>query len=84
MEQVKISEGAPLAGRTIVQANLRQRFGVIVVGIQRTDGRMEFNPEPDSTMHPGDFLVVLGRAANLRGLEAAAAGEAVTKAPASA
>lgn len=72
MEQVKIADGAELAGRTIVQANLRQRFGVIVVGIQRADGRMDFNPEPDSVMQPGDFLVVLGRAANLRGLEAAA------------
>lgn len=75
MEQVKIGDGAELAGRTIVQANLRQRFGVIVVGIQRADGRMDFNPEPDSVMQPGDFLVVLGRAANLRGLEAVA-GEA--------
>ena len=40
--------GAPLAGRTIVEANLRQRFGVVVVGIQRANGRMEFNPAPDS------------------------------------
>ena len=53
MEQVQIGEGAQLAGRTIVQANLRQRFGVIVVGIQRADGRMEFNPEPESAMHAG-------------------------------
>ena len=83
MEQVQIGEGAQLAGRTIVQANLRQRFGVIVVGIQRTDGRMEFNPEPDSAMQPGDFLVVLGRAANLRGLEAAAAAQTLTRTPAS-
>ena len=35
MEQVRIAPGSPLAGRTIVDANLRQRFGVIVVGIQR-------------------------------------------------
>ena len=77
MEQVRIVEGAPLAGRTIVDANLRQRFGVVVVGIQRADGRMEFNPPPDATMRPGDYLVVLGHTANLRELEAAA-GQAVT------
>jgi voltage-gated potassium channel len=72
MEQVRIGEGASLAGRTIVDANLRQRFGIVVVGIQRADGKMEFNPPPDAVMRPGDHLVVLGRTANLRELEAAA------------
>ncbi|HEX6974292.1 MAG TPA: potassium channel protein [Vicinamibacterales bacterium] len=72
MEQVRIAEHGELAGKSIVQANLRQRFGVIVVGIQRASGTMEFNPEPESTMLAGDHLVVLGKAASLRGLEAAA------------
>jgi voltage-gated potassium channel len=69
---VLIHDGAPLAGRSIIEANLRQRFGVVVVGIQRADGRMEFNPPPEATMRPGDHLVVLGRTDNLRELEAAA------------
>jgi voltage-gated potassium channel len=72
MEQVHIGERAALAGKTIVEANLRQRFGVIVVGIQRASGTMEFNPPPESVMGVGDFLVVLGQARNLRDLEAAA------------
>ena len=71
MEQVQIGDGAPLAGRTIIEANLRQRFGVVVVGIQRAAGAMEFNPPPESVMGVGDFLVVLGQAKNLRELEAA-------------
>ena len=72
MEQVRIHEGASLAGRSIVDAGLRQRFGVVVVGIQRADGRMEFNPPPDTTMHAGDHLVVLGHLGQLRELEDAA------------
>ena len=72
MEQVLIAEGASLAGRTILEGNLRQRFGVVVIGIQRADGRMEFNPAPDVRMEAGDFLVVLGRTESLRELEAAA------------
>jgi voltage-gated potassium channel len=72
MEQVQIAENAPLAGRTIVDANLRQRFGVVVVGIQRANGAMEFNPPPETFMHVGDYLVVLGQAKNLRELEAVA------------
>ena len=50
-----------LAISRFCDANLRQRFGVIVVGIQRQDRRMEFNPEPDTAIRAGDKLVVLGR-----------------------
>ena len=76
MEQVKISEGASLAGRSLVEANLRQKFGVVVVGIQRSTGTMEFNPPPDAVMRAGDHLVVLGHLDNVRDLEAAADGSA--------
>ena len=72
MEQVKIAPESALGGRSIVEANLRQQFGVIVVGIQRCDGRMEFNPEPDTIMHAGDHLIVIGRPEQLKDLEIAA------------
>ena len=73
MEQVQIARGRrSLAGQSIVEANLRQRFGVVVVGIQRSDGRMEFNPSPDAVMRAGDHLVVLGHLDKLRELDAAA------------
>jgi voltage-gated potassium channel len=79
MEQVLIGPGAALAGRSIVEASLRQRFGVVVVGIQRATGTMEFNPPPEAIMGVGDYLVVLGQAKNLRELEAAAKQSAVTR-----
>jgi voltage-gated potassium channel len=72
MEQVRISDGAALDGRSIVDANLRQKFGVVVVGIQHADGRMDFNPSPDILMRAGDHLVVLGQRDKLRELESAA------------
>lgn len=75
MEQVRIRAGSPLAGRSLLAAGLRQRFGVIVIGIRRTNGRMEFNPEPEMQMQAGDDLVVLGRAESLRDLERAALAE---------
>jgi voltage-gated potassium channel len=73
-EQVHVAERSPLAGKSLLDAGLRQRFGVVVVGIRRADGRMEFNPEPDMAIRAGDDLVVLGRAASLKDLENAAAG----------
>jgi voltage-gated potassium channel len=73
MEEIGISAGSALANRTIVEANVRQRFGVIVVGIQRQNGKMEFNPEPDAVMRASDKLVVLGRPNSLKQLETEAA-----------
>jgi voltage-gated potassium channel len=72
IEQVAISVGSSLSGRSIIDANVRQRFGVIVVGIQRAGGRMEFNPPGEAMMQAGDQLVVLGRTDGLPALEAAA------------
>jgi len=76
LEQVHIDPGSPFDGCTLLAAALRQRFGVVVVGIRRADGRMDFNPEPDTAMHAGDDLVVLGRSASLKDLESAATADA--------
>lgn len=73
-EQVHIGDRSSLAGQNLLDAGLRQRFGVVVVGIRRADGRMEFNPEPDTSIRAGDDLVVLGRAESLKQLETAAGG----------
>jgi len=69
MEEIPITPASELANRSIVDANLRQQYGVIVVGIQRQDRRMEFNPAPDTRMQAGDKLVVLGRPDSLKRLE---------------
>lgn len=69
MEQVRVEPSSSLAGTSILSANLRQRFGIVVIGILRADGRMEFNPEPNTQIMAGDHLVVLGRPSGLKDLE---------------
>lgn len=72
IEEIPVSAASALANHSILEANLRQRYGVIVVGIQREDRKMEFNPEPDTAIRAGDTLVVLGRPDSLKRLEAEA------------
>ena len=72
IEQVEIGAGSELTGQSLVDSALRQRFGVVVVAIQRANGVMEFNPEPDTRIRQGDRLIALGRADDLRRLNAAA------------
>ena len=73
MEEVTIAADSTFADQSLIQAKLRERFGIIVVGIQRQDGRMDFNPEPETSIRAGDKLVVLGRPDSLKRLEAEAA-----------
>ncbi len=72
MEQILIGDDSAIAGQSLLSAGVQQRFGVVVVGIQRPDGHMEFNPASDVTIQSGDHLVVLGRSESLKQLEAAA------------
>ena len=55
--------------RPIVEAGIRQKFGVIVVAIRHAEGTMEFNPSPESVIRAGDELVVLGRPQSVKALE---------------
>jgi voltage-gated potassium channel len=79
IEQVQLSAASPLCGRSLANANVRQQFGVVVVGIQRIGGRMEFNPPPEAVMDVGDCLVVMGKPDTLQQLEAVARGDVATQ-----
>ncbi|MCM3880407.1 MAG: potassium channel protein [Vicinamibacterales bacterium] len=74
MEEVRIAERSSLGGHSLGEASLRQRYKIVVVGVQRLGGAMEFNPAPETVMKSGDRLVVLGSTANIKELERAAAG----------
>jgi voltage-gated potassium channel len=69
MEEITVGSSSPIAGKSLVDAKLRERFGVMVVAIQREEQRMEFNPDFDATIGAGDKLVVLGRPDSLKRLE---------------
>ena len=71
-EQIELAPHATLVGKSIREAELRQRYGVIVVAIRRKEGHMEFNPSPEVRMHGGDQLVLLGSTEKLRLLDAEA------------
>jgi voltage-gated potassium channel len=71
MEQVRVSAGAPMAGRSLVEANVRQRFGVIVVAVQRGQ-KTEFNPDPEARLEIGDELLVIGAPDSLKRFNAEA------------
>jgi voltage-gated potassium channel len=65
MDEMPIQEAHALAGRSVREADVKRRTGVIVVAIKRADGRLEFPPTGDEILAPGDSIVYLGRRANI-------------------
>lgn len=70
-EEISVAEHCQLAGRSIAEAEIRKRYGIIVVAIKRTDGNMVYNPAASETIQAGDILVAIGTKDSLAGVEAA-------------
>ena len=60
LEEVVIPPGSTLAGKSLLESRLKQEFGVMIIGIKRPEGRMTLNPAPDSILHAGDIMVLIG------------------------
>ncbi|MGV3531668.1 MAG: cation:proton antiporter [Chthoniobacteraceae bacterium] len=58
LHEVSLPEGAEVAGKTLSELSLRQRFGCSVAGVER-HGYPIPNPSPDLVLYPGDTLLVL-------------------------
>lgn len=70
LEETRLDEASPLVGRSLQELELRKRFGVGVVAVQR--GQSFFpNPEASFRLEPGDVLVVMGTRQSLGNFERA-------------
>jgi voltage-gated potassium channel len=75
LEEIVLSEASELTGRTLSEAGIRSRFGVIVVAVKNASGDMKFNPGPDHRIVAGDVLIAMGEENELDRFEGACAGE---------
>jgi voltage-gated potassium channel len=75
MDEIQVTEGSELAGQTLSEINLRQRFGITVIALycqheqhENATGGFVLNPGPDTRLHPGDVLIIVGAAEQLHHL----------------
>ncbi len=69
IEEIPVGETSVFVGKTIGESGIGRDIGAIIIGIKRSDGRMEFNPTSQTTIKSGDTLIVLGEAQKLQLLE---------------
>ncbi len=58
----------PIVGKTLHNAKLRQQTGALVLAIRRLDGKLIGGPNGDTILMPGDTLICMGTAEQLRDL----------------
>ena len=59
-EEVLINSDSELAGKTLSELHISNRFEVLIIAIIPIDGRIRFNPKSSDLIHAGDSLVILG------------------------
>jgi voltage-gated potassium channel len=72
IEEIRVTEDSDLAGSNLREADMRNHFDVIILAIRGKDGLLNFNPRPDHTIFPGDFLIAMGDSRELKKLESLA------------
>lgn len=71
MADVAVEAGGPFAGKTLRDLDIGRRTGVMVIAVQRADGRAEFPPSGTEPFAPGDMIVVLGKPETIEQFHAA-------------
>jgi voltage-gated potassium channel len=75
LEEIRVAADSPLVEKTLVTSGVRRDWGIIIVGIKKSDGQMAFNPKPATLIESGDILITLGERNAIQNLGMIASGE---------
>ena len=68
IEEMVIPSGSELAGKTLVQSNLKKEFGITIIGIKKEEQEMNIAPDPETILEENDILVLIGKTQGLEQL----------------
>ena len=66
MEEAVVGPASDLIGKTLIDSQIRQRFGVVIVAIKKPTSEMVFNPTPMEKLEYQDTIVVIGKKEDLK------------------
>jgi voltage-gated potassium channel len=68
--EIEIGTSSRAVGHTLAQLGMRRDLGVIVIGIRRADGTLEFNPGANAVLGSKDVLIGMGAPEQIEKLRA--------------
>jgi voltage-gated potassium channel len=71
IEEMLIPDGCSLAGKTLRESNLKQEYGINIIGIKKLNEDMSISPGPDTILNSEDILVLIGHEEKLEKLSKA-------------
>jgi voltage-gated potassium channel len=60
LDEIRVSESSSLDGKPLRDTPIRSELGIIVIGIEKKDGKMLFNPPSNQVIEGGDKLITIG------------------------
>lgn len=60
ISEIHIGSKAPLIGQTIAECDLRNKWGLTVIGIGQTNGEFHISPDARRVIREGETLIVIG------------------------
>jgi voltage-gated potassium channel len=70
LAELEVSDGSPIAGRSLRDAHIRDRTGALVLAMRDADGHFRSNPSPETEICPGEVLIAIGTPDQLAKLRA--------------
>jgi voltage-gated potassium channel len=58
--ELAVPDSSPLIGKTIGDADIRDKSGALVLAIKKSDGSFDLQPKPATEIRKNDVLVVIG------------------------
>jgi voltage-gated potassium channel len=71
MEEIQVRPGSELVGKNLITSGIRPRFNLMIIAIEKSGGKMIFNPHPETGIEVSDTLIAVGPPENFAGLQAA-------------
>ncbi len=68
IEEIMIPDGSPLVNKTLIESQLKQNYGVHIIGVKKPGGAMELAPGPNTRLGESDILVLIGQTEGLEEL----------------
>lgn len=69
IREVEVDKNSQFVEKSIIESNFKSEFGVLVIGIKKSDGEVRINPEPSAVIHAGDMLVLAGETDDIEKLQ---------------